>query len=194
MQEIFFEETAELINSEKQSRKYKTFQILSYVMFGLILVWIFAILAFAFIDVDNPGKDLILLISPMVFLLIMGIIFGLLKNKFFVEYDYTFVSGSVKFAKIIARKKRKLFYKFETTKIEKIGHYDSETFNQYLKVPSIKVVYMTPNKIASEGKSLFYMVVNHEKGKKLMVLECSKTFIVSVIRYTGMMVLERGFK
>ena len=138
--------------------------------------------------------NLLLLFLPAVVFLLVGLFFGYFKNKFYNEYDYSFITGSIRISKIIANRKRKLIYNFDAKNIEKIGYYDSETYNKYQKSPGVKCVYLTSNQTPAEGKDFFYIVANVKGSKKLMLLECSKNMIRAFIKFTGISVLERGFK
>lgn len=194
MPELFYEETVNVKNADSQLKKFTTFRILSIISYTILFLWLFVVYFTAGIDLDNPVPDLLLLLFPAVILLMLALSFGMLKNKFCVEYDYSFISGTIRVSKIIANLKRKNIYDFEFRKIEQIGYYDSETYNKYKKSPGVKCVYLTSNRTPMENKDFYYLAVNLKDGKKLMLIECTKSFIMAIVRFTGMTVLERGFK
>jgi len=194
MPELFYEETVNVQNADSQLKKFKTFRTLSIISYTLLFLWLFIVYFAAGINTENPLPDIILLLFPAIILFMLGLSFGLLKNKFCVEYDYSFISGTIRVSRVIANLKRKNIYDFEFRKIEKIGYYDSETYNKYQKSPGVKCVYLTANKTPMENKDFYYIVANLKDGKKLMLIECTKSFIMAIIRFTGMTVLERGFK
>jgi len=196
MQELFYEETCLLQDDKKQAKKYNFFNICSLISFILLGVWVVAILFFVdlsqFTD-ENTVFLVLMLVLPTLALIAMGVLFGVLKGRFYLEYDYTFISGSVRIAKIIKNTKRKLIYKFEASDVEKIGKYDSEFYNEYVN-GGHKPIYLTSNRVAAENKDFNYMLVNTSHGKKLLVFECTKNWILSVVKYAGMTKLERGYK
>lgn len=194
MQELFYEETVNIKNADSQLKKFTTFRILSIISYALLFLWVFIVYFTAGINVENPVPDILLLLFPAIFLLLLGLSFGILKNKFCVEYDYSFISGTIRVSRIIANLKRKNIYDFEFRNIEKVGYYDSETYNKYQKSPGVKSVYLTSNRTPMENKDFYYLAVNLKDGKKLMLIECTKSFIMAIVRFTGMTVLERGFK
>lgn len=194
MQELFYEETVNVQDEKKHQKKYNTLRIISIIFYVLTGAWILFAYMFGIVNLDNLALDIILLFLPAVFFLLLGIFFGYFKNKFYNEFDYSFVSGNIRISKIIANRKRKLLYKFDTKDIEKVGYYDSETYNNYQKSPGVKSVYLTSNHTPADGKDFFYIVANVKNGKKLMLLECSRTMIRSIIKFAGITVLERGFK
>ena len=136
---------------------------------------------------------IILLLFPAIILLMLGLSFGLLKNKFCVEYDYSFISGTIRVSRVIANLKRKNIYDFEFRKIEKIGYYDSETYNKYQKSPGVKCVYLTANKTPMENKDFYYIVANVDGDKKLLVLECTETLIVNVLKFSNKTILDEEY-
>ena len=194
MQELFYEETVNIKNADSQLKKFTTFRILSIISYALLFLWVFIVYFTAGINVENPVPDILLLLFPAIFLLLLGLSFGILKNKFCVEYDYSFISGTIRVSRSIANLKRKNIYDFEFRNIEKVGYYDSETYNKYQKSPGVKSVYLTSNRTPMENKDFYYLAVNLKDGKKLMLIECTKSFIMAIVRFTGMTVLERGFK
>ena len=122
-----------------------------------------------------------------------GIILGKIKNKFYVDYDYTFVTGSIRISKVIANVKRRHIISFETSQIEMIGKYDSDTFNKYNSMPGLSKQIFTSNVSPDNGKDFYYIVVN-SASKYLFVLECTETFIVQILKFAGKSILEKDFK
>ena len=123
-----------------------------------------------------------------------GILLGRFKDRFYVDYDYTFITGTIRFSKVIKNIKRKHIVSFETSDIEKIGKYGSETFNRYSLMPGIKSVVLTSNSIADENKEFYYIVANVNGEKKIYILECTETFIVNVLKFSKRSVLDEALK
>lgn len=190
MQEIFYEESAKIQEESSASRKYyvaKVFMVISYVF---AVLW--GILCITFlIDLKNILISLIFSLIPLAMFIVSGILLGKFKDKFYVDYDYTFVSGSVRFSKVIKNIKRKHIINFDTSDIEKIGLYGSELYEKYLKMPDIKTKILTSNSTPTEGKDFYYIVANISGDKYVFVLECSETFIVNILKFTNRTVLDQ---
>ena len=95
---------------------------------------------------------------PLALFLVSGILLGRLKDKFYVDYDYTFISGTIRFSKVIKNIKRKFIVSFDTSDIEKIGKYGSETYKRYSIMPGVKTQILTSNNVAEDNKEFFYIV------------------------------------
>ncbi len=194
MQEIFYEEVS-MLNKEKAGlRKYrllKAFSIASYVMAVL-----FALLFFYFYNLENFSLLAFILsaLLPFAMFLFFGIALGRIKNNMYVDYDYTFVTGSVRVSKVIRKIKRKNVLKFETTEIVQLGKYGSETYNKIEKTPGVKRMILTSNQTPSEGNDFYYLQVDSEGTKKLLVFDCSEKFMATILRYSNKNILEKDFK
>lgn len=192
MQEVFYEESATMTNTGSAKTKYyifKTFSIISYV---LAVLW-FIIIFYFF---DFSGKVLIKIIFaliPFALFIASGIVIGRFKDKFYVDYDYTFVTGSIRFSRVIKNVKRKKVLVFDTANIDKIGRYGSDVFNRYESMPGIKKLVLTMNNEPQEGKDFYYLVANVGGQKYLLILECTELFISHIIRFSSRTVIEDGF-
>ncbi len=195
MQEVFYEESARTQDEKSAKVKYTIFRILSIISYVLLVFWIIAVFSFWEFkgDVKAILINVVIVLIPCAIFTASGIILGRIKNKFYVDYDYTFVTGSVRISKVIANIKRRNVLNFEVRDIEKIGKYDSETFNKYYRTPGINKMVLTSNVSPEDKKDFFYLVVN-SSNKYLLVLECTETFIVQILRFTGRSILEEDFK
>lgn len=114
MQEVFYEESS-LLNKEKAAlgkyRLLKTFSIISYVLAGLVVL-----MFFYFYNLENFSV-LVFAISVLLriaLFLFFGIMLGRMKNSMYVDYDYTYVSGSIRISKIIRKIKRKKYFEIRS--------------------------------------------------------------------------------
>lgn len=196
MKELFYEESTNLIDKQKEKKKYvilNFFTIFFYVVFILFLIYIIA--TFEFSKFKNGFTYVLFYILgslvPLVFLFLTGFYMGKLRNKYYNEYDYTFVSGSIRISKIIMNKKRILLYKFDSKDIQKIGKYGSPEFEKYTKIPKTKVEYLTSNNKPTEDKDFYYIMARVEGENKLLVIECTENLITSILKFTNITVLER---
>lgn len=194
MNEVFYEESAVVDDRKAALRRYNFFklvQIASYVFMGL---WAFFVIHMVHINMFKFFVGVVLILIPLAMFFLMGFFAGRIKKKAFVDYDYTFVSGSLRFSKVIRENKRYFIAEFDAKKIEKIGLCGSETFDKYEKLPGISKFVLTSNNAPVENKSFYYLVVNTDGDKKLLVLECTETFIVNILKFTNARaVIEEGF-
>ena len=193
MQEVFYEESSRVQNERGASIRYNIVNALSIFSYVCMIIWFILVCSF-FSWEGNVLINLILVLLPFAILLVCGMLLGKYRNKLYVDYDYTFVNGSIRFSKVIKNIKRKFIAKFDCSKIEKIGKITSETFNRYKLIPNIKTVVLTSNDVASDGKSFFYIVANIEDTKTIFILECSETFMINVLKFSNKMVLEEELK
>ena len=108
MQEVFYEESAVMQNTGSAKTKYYVFKTFSVVSYVLAILWLF--LAFYFFPMEgNILLNLLFAALPFAVLLISGIFIGKVKDKFYVDYDYTFVTGSVRISKVVKNKKGKVY-------------------------------------------------------------------------------------
>jgi len=192
MKEVFYEESSRIQNGKSASTKYYIFKSLSIASYVLMVLWLMFIFI-APILTGNTLFDVIFILVPFVLFLTSGIIFGRIKNRFYIDFDYTFVTGSVRVAKVIKNIKRKFILKFEASDIERIGKYGSGTFEKYSSMPGVKKYIFTLNYTADEGKEFYYIVANIDGEKKLMVFECTELFIVHILKFAHRSVLEEEF-
>ena len=193
MQELFYEESARIRDEKSASIKYNIFKTLSIISYVLMCVWI--VLAInAYILTGVWYIDLIFIAIPLVMFLFTGILLGKVKNKFYIDYDYTFVTGSIRIAKVIKNLKRKFVIKFDTSDIEKLGKYGSELYEKYSLMPGINKLILTSNATPSEDKDFYYIVVNNDGDKKLLIMECTQIFIINVIKFANKTVLDDEFR
>jgi len=195
MREIFYEESSHIQNEKKAKTIFIVFTVFAAISFIMMIFWIFMI---GFVKVDDLKKgnivvNIIYLFVPSLMFLGLGILAMNFRSKFYVDYDYTFVTGSVRFSKVIRNVKRKNICSFNVEAIEKVGRVDSETFNMYLKMPGIKKKPLTLN-VYPSNEDFFYMVVNTDKGKDLFILDCKEEFIATVLRYSNRGILEKDYK
>lgn len=192
MQEVFYEETAMVQSSAPAKTKYYTVKTFSVISYTIAVFWL--ILSIMFFPLQgNVLVNVLFAAIPFVLFLLSGIVLGKMKDKLYVDYDYTFVSGSIRFSRVIKNVKRKGILKFDTTNIEKVGIYGSDTFDRYMLMPEKKKMILTSNKTPEDGKNFYYIVANVGGIKYLFVLECTEIFISYVIRYSNRTVIEDGF-
>ncbi len=193
MQEVFYEESATLIDEEKATKKYNFYNLISKILY--VIFTFYAIIVFLFFG-PEPGFvvfSIILTFLPMIIILVMAIMCGRYKNTLYNVYDYTFVSGSIRVSKVIKDINRKSVIKFDTYNIERIGYFNSATYKKYESITGINKLVLTQNLIPAENKNFYYFVVNVNAQKNLLVFECTQQFIVNVIKFSKKTILEEEF-
>lgn len=196
MQEIFYEESAGMRNKAPAKRMYTIFTIA-----GAICL-IFAILSLLFALTSPVGEDGFTR-SVVIVLVIWIVLFGVMlfggifllrrRHTFFLEFDYTFVSGELRISKVIHERRRKLLYKIGDEKLIKIGRYGSESYKKLKASPDNREDILTPNNEAAEDKEFFYIQAMTAVGKRILVLECRLQMIYTIVRYMNRNILESEF-
>lgn len=194
MQELLYEETSVSKNSKSEKTKYYLVLGLSFFSFLLALLGLYYVINFVNIKDKNIVLTLLFNLIPAIIFLVLGIVLFKLKNRFCVDYDYIFVSGSIRVAKVIKNIKRKPVVKFECSQIEKIGPINSKVYDSFENQRTIKTTYLTSNNVPDENKNFYYMVANVNSQKQLFIFECSKTFIINVLKFSKMSVRDEELK
>lgn len=183
MQENYYEESSKCQNEKKERKKHVTILVFSVVSFFLAFISFFNIIYFLSFD-ENFLINLIILLIPLIIFLAIGILLFKYKDKFCVDYDYIFVSGSITISKVVNGTSRKKLYDFSTRNIEKIGKVESKQYKEYFNNVAVKKVYLTSNDVSSEGKDFYYIAMVSNAQKELLILECTKTFVINVLKYS----------
>ena len=194
MQDLFYEESSKVRNEKSATIKYNVLKCLSILSYALLIIWFLMVFNFFEFGKGNIVINIILALIPVIIFFLSGFFIGKIKNKFYVDYDYTFISGSIRFSKVIKNANRKPIIKFDSKDIEKIGKISSKTFEKYLLIPGIKRFILTSNDLPAEGKDFFYIVANVTTGKTIFVLECTELFMVNVLKFTNKQVVEEDYK
>ncbi len=185
--DIFYEESSITRDTVKAAKKYKIVNIISYIF--LLLGILSVLLGY----VTQPPKAFImwmLMISSWFF--VMWFVLLKLKSRLNVNYDYSFVSGEVRIAKVINVNKRKGVVKLQPEDIIQIGDVDNTAFEGLRADPNTKTIFCTSNVEASEGKFFMYILANNN-GKKLYVLECREELLMNILKFVKRTTLESDY-
>lgn len=193
MLDVFYEESARVQNVRSATSKYNTYKVLSIIFYALSIIWVVIALTCYSLS-GNVLIDIIAMVTPLLVLLPSGIFFSIIKNRFYVDYDYTFITGTIKIAKVIKNIKRKFLFKFDTKDIEKLGKYGSNTYKKYEIMAGIEKLTFTQNTTPAEGKDFYYLVATVYAVKKLMIFECTETFMVNVLKFSNKSIVEEDFR
>ncbi len=185
--DVFYEESAVTQNAASEIKRYRIFDIIAKVFLGIGIFGL--ILAFSIIPLNMMVGWLIFCFG------FFGAWFGLtrLRNRYNVNFDYTFVSGELRISRVINGKKRKLLVKIQAEDILQMGDVDGNNYDNLAASPDTKTVLCTSNIQSAEGKFFLYILAAISGAKKLYVLECRETLLMHMLRFTKRTVLESGY-
>lgn len=210
--DVLYEESAVNSNAKKGEKKYKVYHVISMIT-GVIAVLaaIFCLWNFIptlLIDMKNvPAEDVEELQAAIayqrtsaVLLFMVGCLFGgiwffcfSMKRRVNVSYDYTFVSGELRIAKVFNVNKRKLLYRIAPEDVIQLGDIDNQSFERLLADPSNKRIVCTSNDVAGEGKFFMYVYCAESSGRKLYVLECREELLINMLKFVKRGTLEPDY-
>lgn len=200
MQEVFYEESCELQHFGHAKTKYTIMTVMMVVSFLAALVFFFLLL----IGPINHPLSLVFIAIFAISFLVMGVVYKNKREGSFLDFDYTFVTGSVRIASIIRKRRRMGFISFESEEVICLGKFGSATYDRYAASPDVKTLYATLNDAPAEGKDFYYIFVdaptykesrkNKAFKKKLIVLECTETFMAHVNSFAPRGTLEKDFQ
>ena len=196
MREVFVEETSKNANLKSETAKYDIISVVSVLSFVFVALWI--LIFFFAIPMQALGENtavlLITVLVPSALFIVVGIYLHFFRYRYCNDFDYTFVSGSLRIARVIKNFKRKKVAEFEFNSIQKIGYYDSEEYNKIISDKEVNVIKCTPNKTATEGRKLYYIYAVIGAEREVFIVDSSTNFMANVISFTGRIVLEKDFK
>lgn len=187
--DVFYEESAIAHNSDKKTKRYNLLTGISWVFLGLGIVWI--MLGFYTIRINVLGDWISWgLIAAWLFL--TWFLLRQWKMRINISYDYVFVSGELRIAKVINVNKRKLVARFDCEDMIQFGDVDNPSFERFRNEPATKTVICTSNDVASEGKFFMYILAEYN-GRKLFVLECREELLINILKFARRNKLESDY-
>lgn len=184
--DVFYEESAIASKATKGARKYKILHIISNIFLWLGIIVLF--FEFNFL----PLQLWLFMVMTVIFFGGLWFIAFRWKRMYNVSYDYCFVSGELRIAKVFNINKRKLLTRFDCTEIIQIGDADNPSYERFAADPTIKTVFCTSNVEAAEGKFFMYILIE-DNGKKLYVLECRETLLMHILKFAKRTTLESDY-
>ena len=201
MREIHYEETSRVNNEVKTNKRYKITMGVSYGSLVVGIFWLVFFINFCDFSKMHPSNVLLFIVElmfwilPIIIFIVLFIIFRKIGKKTYVEYDYSFLSGEVRVAKVPKNSYRKGVIRFQASSIDRIGKKDSKSYENFSSMPGVKKLKLTVNSLPSEGCSFYYMLIRHEGIKKLLIFDCSELFIANVLKFcNARAVLDRDYK
>lgn len=114
------------------------------------------------------------------------------KRIYNVSYDYSFVSGELRIARVYNVNKRKLVTRFDCQEIIQFGDVDSPAYERFASAPDTKTVLCTSNVEAAEGKFFMYILIE-DNGKKLYILECREALLMNILKFVKRTTLDSDY-
>ncbi len=185
--DVFYEESAAPSNAKSESRKYKTIQIMSYIL----LIFGFLLTVFG-CGVLKVKEFLIWFVTFCLWFFLSGFFLWRFKNRYNASYDYAFVSGELRIARVININKRKPIARLQPDDMLQIGDVENTAFENLRADPNVKMVYCTPNREPTEGKFFMYILAA-DNGKKLFVLECKEELLANIMKFVKRTTLENDY-
>lgn len=186
MREVFYEEASFIKNKKTAAFKYNLCVYSSIIAF--ILGAFFAITGFVMF---SSILEIVLFIAPALPLFVFGAICIKIKNKRYSEYDYTFVTGSIRFSKVVKEIKRYGIAMFDTTSIINVGRKESRSYEKYKEMTDVKVYNLCANETPSENCEFFYIYTIFEGNRTIFLLDCTEKFIAHILQFTRKEIFER---
>lgn len=197
--DAFYEESAVNLNEKKQSVYYTIFHVAQIVFIVLTVLWF--LFGFNFIiEVPINGKTIVDVLPSWIFFGLLflsflsgAILFGLLKKRFNVSYDYSCVYGELRISQVFNQRKRKLVCRIEPNSILQVGDMESSSYDLLRSTTGVKEVVCTPNMTAGSGKFFLYVYAVDEGAKKLFLLECREALLINLMQYLRRDILDREY-
>ena len=185
--DVFYEESSVAQNSIKKQKKSKILHILSVIALAImaVIIWFFILC------IGSLG-DMIFFGVQSLFWFGLWFLLYKWKSGVNVSYDYCFVSGDLRIAKVININKRKLVARFDCAEIIQVGDVDSSAFERFRSDPTTKLVLCTSNDVAATGKFFMYIHVDYN-GKKLYVLECREELLAQMLKFMKRTALDHDY-
>lgn len=201
MREIHYEETSKVNNEAKSNKRYNTCMGISYAGIVLAVIWLLFFINFCDFKQLHPENvvlfifELLFWILPFVIFIVIFIVFRKIGKKSYVEYDYSFLSGEVRVAKVAKNSYRRGVIRFNTACINRIGKVDSASYKNFYNMPGVKKMKLTCNANPSEGCDFYFMFINHDGDNKLLTFDCSRVFISNVVSFcNARMVVDKDLR
>ena len=187
MIESFLEENVTGKDQQSAKRKYIVFNIASIVSFVFGAFGVFLVYMTLYIPLSE-GDSLTPVIVTMVFYLvlavgcfILGYVFRRIRNGAILDFDYTFVSGSLRIAKIMNHVKRRPLIAIECDTIEAMDKLESDSYKRYETMAGIKKVIATPN-LYVEDVNIYYLFFKKDGQPTLLLFEPSDALLIQIRR------------
>lgn len=116
-----------------------------------------------------------------------------MKKRVNVSYDYTFVSGELRIAKVFNINRRKLVVRIDSAEILQLGDVDNESYDRLRADPGVKQEIVIAQSGAC-GREIFPVrSVGGNNGRKMYILECREELLVNILKFVKRGTLEPDY-
>lgn len=198
--DVFYEESAVNQNAERGRKIYRVLNIISWIFMFLGLI--FAVCTVMLIpSCKDKGQadygyylfNCLFMLGTTLMFFLGWFIFYQFKKRVNISYDYIFVSGELRIAKIFNVNRRKLMERISCEEMIQIGDTDNPSYERLASTPGTKVVYYTQNMEAADGKFFLYILLSANNAKRLLVLEARELLLMNIMKFARRNVLESDY-
>ena len=132
-------------------------------------------------------------IIPLVLMVSLAWFAWFIKRRVNVSYDYAFVSGELRIAKVFNINKRKFLYEIFPEEILQVGDVDGKHFERLSSDPMTKTLICTANVTPAEDKFFMYVLVKAGTQKQMYILECREELLHHILKFAKRGALEEGY-
>lgn len=198
-QEMFLEESVVQQDTRQARRWYVMFTILMVMcIIAAVVTFLVDIIYFLFGEVDDDTLTQMIIFLIVMLVVAIAFVVGAcfcnrLKHRYFVSYDYTYVSGELRIAKVTHAIRRRILYMLMEDQFLQIGRVGSDSYEKLKKSPDAKEDVLTPNDEPASDKEFFYIQAVTKVGRRILVLECRPSFIAQIINNQTRRITESEF-
>lgn len=196
--DTYYEESAISTRSQTEAKLYTLFLVMAvafFVVAGFILTFAFTYVPLVLQEtvdeagaVNTPARvySFLTYFGPIVLIALAGLAFWLIKNRFNVSYDYTFVEDELRVSRVYNGKRRKFLKGFKTDQMLKLGKCENDSFERTCAGLDKKSVrFLTPNRNPGAGKDFYYFLYSSSLEKAVYILESRVDLIEILVRTAG---------
>ena len=173
--DVFYEESSISSDITRGSKKYMILNVLSIIF---LVLGVFSLILL----LTTPINIIVLAILQSLMFFGFWFLFRKWKMRYNLSYDYAFVSGELRIARVFNINKRRLLTRFDCEDIIQIGDVDNPSYDRFASDPTVKVVLCTSNLEPAQGKFFMYILANND-GRKLYVLECREELLINILKF-----------
>ena len=169
-----------MMDNFKEDIVIKRNTLLSNILYVLcwVLIVVNGIYAFLMFQMVMMSFDLISIIMFVAAAAIAVLLF-FAKDKFKLEYEYTFTNGTLDFARVMRGAKRKELGSMNVANVSACGHVAHDSFQRFLAKNDVE----KKNWFLNRDGNLFYFYYVKENKKHMIIIEPSEEMVTMIRSY-----------
>ena len=186
--EIFHEETVVPSNYDRARSGYNRLRVISWLFLASAVLFTLIFLMTLSMPYQEGGFTDFLLFNVLpvaVMMVVSYVLYGVFRRKKhsrLVDFDYTFVSGELRIAKVLNGRRRRPVAKLSTSDISVIGQLSSDKYLRYSTMPGIKKLIATPNE---DEEDIYFAFCTIGGQKTLLIFQPSETLLIAIKKVSG---------